>query len=88
MMTTTKANLVSVLVANGLDPLKAAESIDLALGAIVDSLKAGNRVELRDFGVFEVKARAEKVSGLNGAIIPACNVVKFKPGKNVASAIA
>ena len=57
------------------------------LDLIVSELESGNRIEIRNFGVFEVKRHASKM-GRNprtgeAVTVPARNVVKFRPGKEV-----
>src|SRR5438094_3755652 len=71
----------------GLTQLKTKEIVQLTFDAIVDTLIADGRIELRNFGVFEVKQRkarkarnprtGEKVD------VPPKNVVTFKPGKEM-----
>ena len=71
----------------GLTQLKTKEIVQLTFDAIVDTLIADKRIELRNFGVFEVKQRkarkarnprtGEKVD------VPPKNVVTFKPGKEM-----
>jgi integration host factor subunit beta len=71
----------------GLTQLKTKEIVQLTFDAIVDTLLEDKRIELRNFGVFEVKQRkarkarnprtGEKVD------VPAKNVVTFKPGKEM-----
>ncbi|HEV3256249.1 MAG TPA: HU family DNA-binding protein [Gemmataceae bacterium] len=73
----------------GLTQLKTKEIVQQAFDAIVDTLieDSSHRIELRNFGVFEVKRRkprkarnprtGEKVD------VPAKNVVTFKPGKEM-----
>jgi nucleoid DNA-binding protein len=62
------------------------EVIQRTLDMIVESLAAGEHVELRNFGVFQLKARKQRI-GRNPnrpeqvVAIPSCRVVKFKPGK-------
>ena len=57
-----------------------------SLDYIVDALEKNESVEFRNFGVFEVRERKERV-GRNpnqpehDVMIPARRVVKFKPGK-------
>jgi integration host factor subunit beta len=55
------------------------------LDRIVEELSQGNRIELRDFGVFEVKKRAARKARNprtgEEAFVPAKNVVVFKVGK-------
>jgi nucleoid DNA-binding protein len=71
----------------GLTQLKTKEIVQLTFDAILDTLLADKRIELRNFGVFEVKQRkarkarnprtGEKVD------VPPKNVVTFKPGKEM-----
>lgn len=65
---------------------KAFAVIQKALELITDSLADGQTVELRNFGVFEVRLTKPRV-GRNpnkpdkDVVIPARATVKFKPGK-------
>lgn len=71
----------------GLTQLKTKEIVQKTFDAIVETLVEDRRIELRNFGVFEVKQRAarkarnprtgEKVS------VPEKFVVTFKPGKEM-----
>ncbi|MEM9186429.1 MAG: HU family DNA-binding protein [Planctomycetota bacterium] len=71
----------------GLTQLKTKEIVQKTFDAIVETLVEDRRIELRNFGVFEVKKRAarkarnprtgEKVS------VPEKYVVTFKPGKEM-----
>lgn len=71
----------------GITQTKAKEIVQKILDAIVETLIEENRLELRNFGVFEVKRRAarkarnprtgEKVS------VSAKFVVTFKPGQTM-----
>ncbi len=71
----------------GLTQLKTKEIVQRTFDAIVDTLIEQGRIELRNFGVFEVKQRkarkarnprtGEKVD------VPPKNVVTFKPGKEM-----
>ena len=60
--------------------------IQKSLDYIIDALDEGKTVEFRNFGVFEVRERKQRI-GRNPnkpedvVTIPARNVVKFKPGK-------
>ena len=62
--------------------------IQAFLDKMTDSLSDGNRLEFRDFGVFEVVERKQKI-GRNPKnasvpiIIPARMAVKFTPGKKM-----
>jgi nucleoid DNA-binding protein len=71
----------------GLTQLKTKEIVQLTFDAIIDTLIEDTRIELRNFGVFQVKKRkarkarnprtGEKVD------VPPKNVVTFKPGKEM-----
>ncbi len=71
----------------GLTQLKTKEIVQKTFDAILETLLAEKRIELRNFGVFEVKRRkprkarnprtGEKVD------VEAKNVVTFKPGKEM-----
>jgi nucleoid DNA-binding protein len=71
----------------GLTQLKTKEIVQQTFDAIVDTLIEVGRIELRNFGVFEVKMRkarkarnprtGEKVD------VPPKSVVTFKPGKEM-----
>jgi len=60
--------------------------IQKTLDYIVESLQKGENVEFRNFGVFEVRQRKQRI-GRNPnkptqiVTIPSRKVVKFKPGK-------
>ena len=70
----------------GLAQQHVVEVIQKTLDYITDSLAGGGQVELRNFGVFEVRltkprvGRNPKKSG-SEVVIPARSVVKFKMGK-------
>ena len=55
------------------------------LDMVIESLLKGDRVELRNFGVFEVITRAGRIArnpkSRQEVFIPERRVVKFKPGK-------
>jgi integration host factor subunit beta len=63
----------------------AKEILQLFLDEIVKELSAGNRLEFRDFGVFEVKPRrarrAQNPRTLQKVEVPPKRVVKFKVGR-------
>jgi integration host factor subunit beta len=71
----------------GLTQLKTKEIVQLTFDAIVDTLLEVGRIELRNFGVFEVKQRkARKARNpRTGARVdvPPKFVVTFKPGKEM-----
>ena len=68
------------------------EVVQKTLDYISEALAHGKKVELRNFGVFEVKIRKARV-GLNpnkpetDVPIPQRAVVKFKPGKEMREAV-
>ncbi|HYE30974.1 MAG TPA: HU family DNA-binding protein [Methylomirabilota bacterium] len=62
--------------------------VQKTLDYVAEALAAGRKVELRNFGVFEVKIRKARVgrnpnSPQNDVPIPPRAVVKFKPGKEM-----
>jgi nucleoid DNA-binding protein len=73
----------------GLTQLKTKEIVQLTFDAIVDTLiqEEAHRIELRNFGVFEVKLRKPRKARnpRTGARVdvPAKAVVTFKPGKEM-----
>ena len=71
----------------GLTQLKTKEIVQLTFDAIVDTLLTERRIELRNFGVFEVKRRKARKArnprtGDRVDVEPK-NVVTFKPGKEM-----
>ena len=71
----------------GLTQLKTKEIVQQAFDAIVDTLIEQGRIELRNFGVFEVKRRKARKArnprtGDKVDVGPK-NVVTFKPGKEM-----
>ena len=71
----------------GLTQLKTKEIVQKTFDAIVETLVADGRIELRNFGVFEVKKRAARKARnprTGGQVeVPAKFVVTFKPGKEM-----
>jgi nucleoid DNA-binding protein len=71
----------------GLTQLKTKEIVQKTFDAIVDTLIREHRIELRNFGVFEVKRRKKRKArnprtGERVDVAPK-NVVTFKPGKEM-----
>jgi DNA-binding protein HU-beta len=67
--------------------VKAAIAVDTIIEAMKDALSAGKRIELRGFGVFQVRDRKKGVgrnpkTGVEVAITPG-KTVRFKPGKEL-----
>lgn len=71
----------------GLTQLKTKDIVQRTLDAIIHTLVAEGRIELRNFGVFEVKQRAPRKARNprtgDKVYVPAKNVVTFKPGKEM-----
>jgi integration host factor subunit beta len=71
----------------GMTQLKTKEIVQKTFDAIVKTLIAEKRIELRNFGVFEVKKRAARKARnpRTGAkvFVPEKFVVTFKPGKEM-----
>ncbi len=70
-----------------LTQLKTKDIVQKTLNAIIQTLVTEGRIELRNFGVFEVTRRAPRKARnpRTGArvSVPAKNVVTFKPGKEM-----
>ena len=71
----------------GLTQLKTKEIVQKTFDAIVDTLVTEGRIELRNFGVFEVKRRAARKARNprtgHKVDVPEKYVVTFKPGKEM-----
>lgn len=71
----------------GLTQLKTKEIVQKTFDAIIETLVDDRRIELRNFGVFEVKMRAARKARnprTGGQVeVPAKFVVTFKPGKEM-----
>lgn len=89
MATVTKKKLIQTISqSKGLHPNDVRNVIQAFLDAMTDSLSQGDRLEFRDFGVFEVVERKQKIgrNPKNAAVpivIPARKAVKFTPGKKM-----
>lgn len=63
------------------------EILQMLLDEIVDELAHGNRLEFREFGVFEVRQRASRQAQnprtLEKVEVPSRRVVKFKVGRKM-----
>lgn len=71
-----------------LTQLKAKEIVQKTLDTIIEALtESPHRIELRNFGVFEVRRRKPRIARnpkTNAKVqVPAKNVVTFKPGKEM-----
>ena len=71
----------------GLTQLKTKEIVQKTFDAIVATLVENHRIELRNFGVFEVKKRAARKARNprtgDKVFVPEKFVVTFKPGKEM-----
>src|SRR5271167_3917932 len=88
-MTLTKRDLViRISDETGLGQQQVLDIVQKTLDHIAEALAKGDKVELRNFGVFEVKVRKARVgrnpnSPEKDVPIPARSVVKFKSGKEM-----
>jgi len=77
--------VVSIAKATGLRQIDVKRIAQMALDGIIDALVDDGRIELRNFGVFEVKTRrgrkARNPHTGEEVMVPAKKVVTFKPGK-------
>ena len=92
--TMTKKKLIqNISHEKGLHPNDVRNVIQSFLDKMTNALSNGERLEFRDFGVFEVVVRKQKI-GRNpknpdkDVPIPARAVVKFKPGKEMKEQVA
>lgn len=92
-MTVTKRDIVkTVAERSAMTQAQTAEIVQFTLEAIAEAIASEGRLELRNFGVFEVKwRRARKARDpRDGATmdVPARNVVAFRAGRALDDAIA
>ena len=86
MKTITKKELVHrIAERTGVTKVVAKDVIQSFLNAIIDELAEGNRLEFREFGVFESRERAARLAQnprtLEKVPVPAKRIVKFKVGR-------
>jgi len=84
--TITKKELVSRIAdRTGQTKVITKDIIQMFLDEIVSELSRGNRLEFREFGVFEIKERAARKAQnprtLEKVSVPSKRVVKFKVGR-------
>jgi len=89
----TKRDLV-IRISNetGLVQQSVLDVVQKTLDYIAEAVAQGKKVELRNFGVFEVKVRKARIgrnpnAPANDVRIPPRAVVKFKPGKEMREAV-
>ena len=86
MATVTKKELVDRIAEEvGTKRVVVKKIVQNFLDQIIDELGQGNRLEFRDFGVFETKERAERIAQnpktLERVKVPPKRTVKFKIGR-------
>jgi len=84
--TTTKKELIDRIADHtGLRRADVKQTVQAFLDHVIDELGRGNRLEFRDFGVFEIKDRAPRLAQnpktLERVHVPAKRTVKFKVGR-------
>lgn len=89
MATITKKELViKISQKHGIHPNEVRNVIQSFLDEMTDCLAKGDRLEFRDFGIFEIVVRKRKI-GRNpknasvAIVIPERPAVKFTPGKEM-----
>lgn len=85
-ITRTKRDLVDAIAARtGHKRVVVKDVVQSFLNRIAEELSSGNRLEFRDFGVFEVRVRAPRTAQnpktLKPVKVPARPTVKFKAGR-------
>lgn len=86
MATTTKKELIDRIAdETQLRRSEVKKAVQSFLDHVIDELGKGNRLEFRDFGVFEIKSRAPRTAQnpktLERVDVPAKKTVKFKVGR-------
>jgi len=86
MLTITKRELVQrIAEKTGVQQINAKEVIQSFLDEIINELAKGNRLEFRDFGVFEPKSKVHRVARNprtgEKVEVPEKTTVKFKVGR-------
>ena len=84
--TTTKKEIVDRIAAEMNQPrADVKRTIQAFLDEVIEELGRGNRLEFRDFGVFEIRERAarraQNPKTLEQVEVPARKTVKFKTGR-------
>jgi len=88
MSTITKKELVERIAhSTGQKRVVVKKIVQQFLDEVAGEVSNGNRLEFRDFGVFEVKDRAPRMAQnpktLERVPVPAKRTVKFKPGRRM-----
>ncbi len=83
-----KADIITRVAEVAIIPkVKAIQAVEAIFGAMKTAMQRGERIELRGFGVFQVKPRKKGI-GRNPRTgrevrIPPGKTIRFKPGKNL-----
>ena len=88
----TKADIVSQIAKEtGIDKITVLKSVESFMDKVKESMANGDNVYLRGFGSFLLKRRAKKKARLIkeniSIIVPAHNIVFFKPAKTLAEEV-
>ena len=83
--------IASIAAATGLTKTDSTKALDAFINSVAKALKEGKEVRLVGFGTFGVSERAA-TTGRNPRTgetltIPACKMVKFRPGKMLKDAL-
>lgn len=92
MRTTTKKDLIDRIAdQTGQRRTAVKRCVQCFLNNVISELSAGNRLEFRDFGVFEIRERAPRIAQnpktLERVPVPAKKTVKFKLGRLMKDAL-
>jgi integration host factor subunit beta len=92
MATITKKDLIDRIARDtGLKRVTVKKTIQQFLDEVVAELEQGNRLEFRDFGVFEVRdraaRRAQNPKTLERLYVPPKRTVRFKAGRLMREAV-
>lgn len=90
--TVTKKILIDRIAdSTGMKRVAVKQVVQEFLDSVISELGEGNRLEFRDFGVFEVKQRAPRIAQnpktLERVPVPAKRTVKFKVGRRMREAM-
>ena len=91
--TVTKQDVIAhVSAKTQLPHQRATEVVQQTFDTIVDFLAQGKRIEVRNFGVFDVKVKRARMGRILATMqpveIPSRAVVRFKPGKEMRQIVA
>lgn len=86
MATISKKEIVkTVSERHGLTTTQTGQLVQVFMDQIIDELSRGNRIEFREFGIFELKRRKPRTARNpktgDSVQVPEKTVVSFKPGK-------